>query len=265
MKIIKLHFSRLRNAEHFQFFTEFCNLVNRFGAETLKVGKRFSVLLDRYKVEDECLFVLQKSGYTEQMDIADRRRDATFRGLADSVNAALNHFNTEVAAAAKLLKIVFDSYGNLAKRPLDEETSGIYNLVTDLETKYAAEVQLTGIGQWVAELKADNERYGNLVKNRDVESSEKPEAKVRRVRVEIEAPYRDITAAIEVFAMLSDSDTEEEAMYHDFIGMLNAVVERYKNRMAQREGISAAAAVKTAEEERFPAESAGENETETEL
>ena len=248
MKIIKLHFSRLRNAEHFQFFTEFRDLINLFDAELLKIKKFFTVFLRLFAIEDECMVVLRKSGYTEQIDVADQRRDSTFRGLVDSVNAALNHFNAEVTAAAKLIKIVLDAYGNLARKPGDEETSGIYNLVQDLETKYAAEVQLIGVGQWVAELKANNESYGNLVKSRYIETSEKPEAKMRQFRVDIEASYRDITAAIESLVKLTDSDTEA-AMYKDFIGKLNVVVESYKNIIAQREGVAAAKKEKEETEE----------------
>ena len=243
MKILRLYFGKLRNAEHFQFFTEFRDLVNQFGAAALKILKFFTELLKRFDVLDESLVILQKSGYTEQMDIADKRRDSTFRGLVDTLNAALNHFNAEVVAAAKTLKIVFDTYGNLAQKPGDEETSGIYNLIQDLEEKYAAEALKIGAVEWIAELKANNETYGNLVKTRDTQSSEKPETKVKKARASIEEPYRDIIAAIESLAKLSDN-AEEAALYKDFITKLNVIIERYKNRIAQREGAVAAAAAK---------------------
>ena len=239
MKISKLYFGKLRNAEHFQFFTEFRDLVNLFGADPLKVQKFFTSFLSLFAVEDECLMVLQKSGYTEQMADADTRRDSTFRGLADTVNAALKHFNPDTVAAGKRLKILFDTYGNLAQKPADEETSGIYNLVQDLEDKFAADVQHIGAADWVAELKANNQSYVALVKSRDKESAEKPETRMKAVRTEIEAVYRDTTAAVESLAKLTDSP-EETAMYREFILKLNTVVERYRNRIAQREGAAAA-------------------------
>ena len=235
MNILKLYFGKLRNAEHIQFFTEFRDLVNLFGAEPLKIQKFFTSFLSLFAVEDECLVVLQKSGYTEQMADADTRRDVTFRGLADTVKTALKHFNPETAEAGKRLKILFDAYGNLAQKPADEETSGIYNLIQDLEDKFAADVQKIGVADWVAELKANNESYDALVKSRDKESAEKPETKMKKIRTEIETVYRDTTAAVESLAKLTNS-TEEIVMYREFVLKLNTVLERYRNRIAQREG-----------------------------
>ena len=239
MKFLKLTLKKLHNAEHFQFMTEFRNLVNRFGAAALKILKFFTEFLKRFDTLDECLVILQKSGYTEQMSMADQRRDTTFSGLVDIVNAALKHFDAEVVAAAKTLKIVFDTYGNLAKKSGDAETSGIYNLIQDLEEKYSAEVQKIGATEWVAELKANNEAYGKLVENRDIQSSEKPETKVKEARVDVDETYRDITALIESFVKLTDNDNEA-ALYKDFITNMNVIIERYKNRIAQREGVAAA-------------------------
>ena len=248
MKILKLYFGKLRNAEHFQFFTEVRDLVIQHIPESLGVLKFFTLFLKAYDVEDESLKIIQKSGYTEQMSEAEHRRDATFRGLVDLVNSSLNHFRSEIVFAAKQLKIVFDTYGNLAQKPDDEETSGIYNLVTDLETRYSDHVETIGAVDWVAELKENNKTFSTLLKGRYVEALEKPETKMKQARVEVEALYRKIVATVEALSDLTDEAAEIE-MYREFTITLNAIVTRYKNRIAQREGMNSGDGGEEPEEE----------------
>ena len=80
--------------------------------------------------------------------------------------AALKHFDPEVQEAAKRLKIVFDTYGNIAKKPLNEQTAAVYNVLQDLQGKFAADVTTVGIERWVAELQARNSAFGQLMKDR---------------------------------------------------------------------------------------------------
>ena len=239
MKILNLALSKMRNAEHFQFYTEFYNLVEQFGASAMRIVKLIVRFLALLKEGDKCLVILQKSGYTEQMAEADRFRNTVFSGLVDTVNAARKHFDAEIVASGNRLKIVFDTYGNLAAKPNDEQTSGVYNLIQDLEGKYSLDIQKIGATGWVAELKARNIAYSELVRKRDAESSTKPEGKMKAIRIEIDGVYLDIVSAIESLAKLADDEAEIEK-YQGFISALNSVIERYRNRIAQREGVNAA-------------------------
>ena len=135
MKIIRFAISRMRNAEHFQYMTEFKDLFAIFTPPALKIVKFFVIFMELFKKEDECLIVLQKSEYTEQMSDEDLRRDSILRILRALINAALLHTGATVKAAANRLDILFNTYGNLAQKPNDEETSGIYNLTQELEGK----------------------------------------------------------------------------------------------------------------------------------
>ena len=239
MKIIRFRMYRMRNAEHFQYMTEFKDLFTTFSPSLMKIMKFFVVFMELFKKEDECLVILQKSEYTEQMNDEDLRRDSILRILGALISAALLHTSEGVRAAAKRLEILFKTYGNLAQKPNDEETSGIYNLTQDLEGRFVGDIELIGGTDWVAQLKASNEKYDALVKNRDIESTEKPEAKMKQIRTEIDIAYYDIVTAIEMFAKLTDVPAEIER-YNGFISSLNAITERYKNRIAQREGVAKA-------------------------
>ena len=239
MKIITFRLSRMCNAEYFQFMTEFKNMFTVFSPATMKITKFFALFIKLFEQLDLCLIILQKSGYTGLMNEADNRRDNIFIRLHELVRISLKHFSEEVRAAAMRLKILFDTYGNLARKPNDEETAGVNNLIQDLEGKFAADIELIGATAWVEELKASNEAYEALVKSRDLESAEKPEVKVKEVRIEIDTVYLDMITAIESFAKLAETPAEIEK-YKTFITQWNAIVERYKNRIAQREGAAAA-------------------------
>ena len=257
MKFIRLHLSRLRNAEYFQLMTEFKDLFTIYNPAAMKVAKFFALFMTLFEKLDLCLIILQKSGYTELMHIADQKRDSLFSGLVDLVNAGLKHFSENVRAAAKRLKIVFDTYGNLAQKPNDEQTSGINNLIQDLTGKYAADIALIGATAWVDELKTSNEEYDALVKNRDTESAEKPEEKVRAVRLEVDTVYREITEVIEALAKLADTPADI-ARNKAFITQWNATLERYKNRIAQRDGVNTAKKEKNDNPEIITGEDIGE-------
>lgn len=235
MKMLSITLSKLRNPEHFQFLTEYKKIVERFGADILRFVKLFVAFMKLYETEDECMVILQKSEFTEKRSEADQVRDETFRGLRDAVNSALKHFDAVKRDAAKRLKILLDKYGNLAAKPLDEETSGIYNLVQDLQGKYVADVTALAIGDWVTELKANNEAYIELTGKRDTETAEKPEEKMKTLRPQIDDYYRRMIKAVEVFEDVSE-DEEEQAMYKKFANELNAVIKRYNTRINRRGG-----------------------------
>jgi len=62
MKIDFLHTNNLRNDVHFQFFREFQTLVERFGAEALKIGPQYDAFLQLFHDEDAALKKIRKSG-----------------------------------------------------------------------------------------------------------------------------------------------------------------------------------------------------------
>ena len=229
MKIKKIDTSRLRNDEHFQFSTEFRDAVVRFGAAALKIEAQFAAYLPLYNQEDEALKKIMKSAITAEIQAADRYRDNIFRGMVDANKSALNHFRPEVQAAAKRLKIVFDTYGNLAQKPLNEQTSGVYNLLQDLDGKYAADAEMVQLNDWMAELQAANEAFDRLMKDRYEESAMKTDLVLKEVRLQVDAACRTITERIEALVVV-----EGAAAYSDFIRYMNTVIDKYAAILARR-------------------------------
>jgi hypothetical protein len=225
MKIENIRTVHLRNDEHFQLHTEFRDLVIAHGAEALKVKPQFQAYLRLYDREDEALKKIVKSEFTAKIHEADKARDDIYIGMEEMAIAAQRHFNPEIREAAARLKIVFDTYGNVAKKSLDEETSAIYNILQELEGKYASDASAVGISQWAAELKARNNVFEALVKERDSEGASRTNVVMKEARKAADAAFKQLCDIINVYMVL-----EGEASYETFARTLNEVIARYKKK-----------------------------------
>jgi hypothetical protein len=195
----------------------------------LKIVALFNAWLALYAQEDDALKKIMKSVFTEDLHVADHVRDEVYSGMAEANRSALKHFRAEVKVAAKRLKIVFDTYGNVARLPLNEETAAIYNLLQELNGNYASDVATVGIGDWVQELEAQNNAFEHLYKERYDETALRTDLVMKDVRTQIDAAYRTIIERIDALCVIEGSE-----IYTTFIKRLNAVVEKYHNNVAMR-------------------------------
>ena len=231
MEIKKIDFSRLRNEEHFQFQTEFNDLVIRFTPATLGIEAAYAVYLPLYGNEAEALDVISKSSFTIKITGADHSRDVTFRGLCGTIDGATHHFRTKVRSAAERLQIVIDHFGNINTKPYDEQTAAIKALVNDMETEYAVDVDTVGIGDWITELKANNTAFETLMDERYTQESGKTQLKMKEVRIEIDEAYSTITKRIDALGIVNGTET-----YAPFVKELNKRIEKFNNTLAIRKG-----------------------------
>uniref|UniRef100_UPI003217B360 DUF6261 family protein n=1 Tax=uncultured Draconibacterium sp. TaxID=1573823 RepID=UPI003217B360 len=231
MKIKILHFSHLRNEEHFHFHTEVDELIVRFTVEALKIQKYYPAYEAALANEGEALDVVRKSIFTGPIADADHTRDTTTLGMEDMIDAALRHFRPEVREAARRLKIVFDSFDDLTNKPYDQQTAATDKLIELLENKYAADVATVGLVDWVTELKANNQAVKDLVGDRYTDESGKTPVKMKAARKQLDTAYRDVTRLLDALVIVEGPEA-----YEDFIGELNERIEKYNQRLSQRDG-----------------------------
>jgi hypothetical protein len=212
----------MRNDAHFQFYTEFRNLVQNEGAEKLKIAPLFEAWLPLYDKEDAALKKIAKSAITAQIQEADRARDEIYIGMMETNAAALKHYSEETRKAAARLKIVFDTYGNIAKKPLNEQTSATYNILQELKGKYATDTVAVGIGGWVSELEARNNAFADLMRERFDETAGRTDIVLKEARSEVDAAYFSMREKINALVIV-----EGVAVYENFIRTLNAVIAKY--------------------------------------
>jgi len=238
MKIKDFSLVRLRNEEHFQFFTSFRDLVLVFTVLALNIELLFNLFLAAYANELAALDLIRKNAISDDLVDADDERDNVFRGMSDVVKSALNHFNADVRAAAKRLQIVLDTYGNLAIKSYDAETGGLNSLINDFTTTYAADIATVGLTEWVTELQAKNKAFDDLKNNRYSTEAAKTILRMKEERVKTDAVYRQLVERINALIVV-----EGEGAYAGFVNELNKRIEGFDNTISIRR----AKAKKTAE------------------
>jgi hypothetical protein len=226
MKFKKVHKVNLRNDAHFQFHTEFKDLLGKSQAtEVSQLAPLWSKYQELYGIEDEGLKKIRKSHITQQIQDADKARDDLFTGMAEQNKSLLRHFEAAKREAAERLQIVFNTYGNVATKSLNEETSAIYNLLQDLRgDKYLAYTTAAGLLDWANELETRNAAFEALIKQRDTETSEKSDVNLKDARASLDAVYDEMTDIIEAHILLG---TDSKAVLEAVITTFNPTIERY--------------------------------------
>ncbi|MEI8048219.1 MAG: DUF6261 family protein [Bacteroidota bacterium] len=231
MEIETLHSKELQNEEHIQFGTDFVALVGTHGADTMNIGDAYSSFSTLFANEQAAFMKILKSAKTEKLENADIQRDFTFRGLSEQVNSKCMHFEPAARDAAIRIKVVFDTFGNLARKSYDKETADINKLVAELQANYAVDMETIGITSWVARLYADNNAFTDLVTGRYAEEEGKTQLVLREVRTQVDEAYRKIVKRINSLIEING-----DALHSAFVLALNLRIGHYNNLIAQRRG-----------------------------
>jgi anion-transporting ArsA/GET3 family ATPase len=223
MKISKIHLIHFRNDAHFQYCVEFRELVAKFNPQTLKLKPLFDgfpALLDR---EDEALKKISKSALTEKIQEADVARDETFSGMAELNDAMRKHFNPDKRDAAKRVAVVLHTYGNVAKKAMNEETSAVFNMLQDLRSdKYASDAAAIGLTEWADELEERNNLVEKLMRERFDEGASKSHIVLKEAREAVDALHNKIIKRLEALI-----EIDGEANYEDFVNTFNEIAAKY--------------------------------------
>jgi len=234
MEIASLYLHNQRNAAHYQFQTDFNDFVIKYTPQALGIVEDYAAYQPLLQDEGVAFVAITKSATTEEIDGADKNRDFTFRGTADKVTNSLNHFDPQVREAARRVKIIFDTYGNLAPKPDDEESGLISSLIDDLRTKVPADIATIQLIDWIAELERLNNAFIALEATRNSEEANRTELRMKHVRVDVDAAYNKIIKRINALIIVTG-----EGPYAAFVKELNARIARAQDSIALSKGQAA--------------------------
>jgi len=234
MEIASLYLHNQRNAAHYQFQTDFNDFVIKYTPQALGIVEDYAAYQPLLQDEGVALVAITKSATTEEIDGADKNRDFTFRGTADKVINSLNHFDPQMREAARRVKIIFDTYGNLAPKPDDEESGLISSLIDDLRTKVPADIATIQLIDWIAELERLNNAFITLEATRNSEEANRTELRMKHVRVDVDAAYNKIIKRINALIIVTG-----EGPYAAFVKELNARIARAQDSIALSKGQAA--------------------------
>jgi len=233
MKIKKIYASKLRNGEHAQFYTEVNDLIVGITPAVLGIDTLYPEFLAALEDEFEAVNLIRKSAVTDELEQADQPRDLLYRGLCDTIKGSLNHYNPEVQQAAARIMVLFQTPGNMAMLPYDEETLALKKLNKELTTFYTDEMVALGIEQWVSQLMAKNDTFDELMKMRYNEVSKKTPFRMRSMKAIVQTAFQKLTFRIEALIELNG-----DADHAEFVAELNTIIQRYNNIILRREGLN---------------------------
>ncbi|MDR0697592.1 MAG: DUF6261 family protein [Tannerella sp.] len=208
MKILTINFSYLRNEGHYQFLLLLKKLFETFPGVATIVSALLQKFYPLLTTEGMLVDSVRSSEYTKQIADTDKRLDHALAGLMMIVNASLHHPDPNCVKAAERLEKRLKAFrSSIEKKAYEEESAAVKILVADLQGSYAQQVSTLGLGVWVSEIATTQATFEQLFLLRSAERAAKPDDKMKDVRRQIEAVYRQIKTHIEAYTFLNGEGT----------------------------------------------------------
>jgi polyhydroxyalkanoate synthesis regulator phasin len=225
-KFITILFRNLPNAAHFDFCSKVSRELEKAGHE---VKMAMAALIIAFNIwlgkEDAQMTWVRKSELTEKIAEADRIVDHLLAAISLHIKNALYSSDQLMVDAARRLQIMLKKYGNVARKPYNEEAGDVQAIIEQIEGNYAADAALVGLGERFAALKSANTEFVTLLEQRDAYQLQKPDETFPVVRKGIEGVYHEIVVIADAGAALNLSPD-----YGAFIDSLNPEIERLNNQ-----------------------------------
>ena len=174
-KIDSIYLGRMPNGAHFTYMELTIERIEEDETVKAKIAAELATLKSAFQVEDDCLKISQKNALTNRIDSADTRRDGYYSGYKGTVKGFLKLPAGEMLDAAQDLDQHMTDYKIDTRAQLDRQTGMMTNFIADLETRFATQVELLGLGTFVTNMKEANDEVRALLKQQIDAGSEEEE------------------------------------------------------------------------------------------
>jgi hypothetical protein len=208
--------------------------MNKHELIKLKLGILCDELSQCVENENQCYKIISKSDLSRLKVEKDHERDIIIVAIKKLIDMLLLHFEPAKRDAAHRIKIVIEVYDNptsIISQSYNVETVTIYNLITILETDYADDVEITGLKEWLQELKIRNDAFAKLATDYTEEQSKKTTSRSKELREKTDEAYNNVIEAVDGLVQL-----EGVKEYAPFIAEVNELGWQYDTLYAQHLG-----------------------------
>jgi hypothetical protein len=229
--INSISLTRLTINESFQFHSTILSYLKECDALVLTAYlARYDEAVEEYDVAVKQILASEETEKLADLD-GVRRHDYNFYTRLNKLNT--EHFNPEVADAAKSVAIVIKGYKNPVNLSYPAETSILHNLCQDLKNeKYAPLVAKTGLTEWVVELDRANKEFDKVFKLRNDEQSEHIVNKAKEERLKVESLYNTLMFMAEAELIKGNAEIRE------YVNRINNLIDYYKTILAKRDTLN---------------------------
>lgn len=228
-----LTISALTNMEAGQLMNRHLSDLNTIDASLL-TDAPYNSYLQKIGNQTELYFAalaqVQKNEETEKIGLADDARDKAVSAfnLALKLHAAAD--DPAEAEASRSLRILFDTYKNLAKLNYEAESLAIDKLVSELNSEaYAEKITYLHMSKYVARLNETNNAFKTLFSGRMVGTAMTESYDMKTIRKELQVFYGDFVSY--VFAMAKATESQ---LFVTALNLLNAARKYYNDQMLSR-------------------------------
>jgi hypothetical protein len=236
-----LSLTRLTNLElgqHVKSVTQGIAILNIVNDESLKNYQTdLSAKVGNY---DKAMLQIKKSDETEKIVNADYVRDIAVSALTRYVNVFQLSEDEDEVLAFKSLDTLLNAYKGIQSWNFEEESNGIDNLVTDLNSaKYLPNVTLLNMTRYVSRVATRNTEFKTLFVGRTQEVAVKEVFDVKALRKDTSTTYKNMIEYV-----LSMAKTKNNEEYNKSLDVINTVRKYYADLLAKRKPASKTAPVK---------------------
>jgi hypothetical protein len=234
MEIQDVRFTRFYAAEHVQFGTEVCSLIEEAPfRDELPVFTPYCALHE----EEKQLFKKEGGNFlTPEVEKSDETRDIHTYGFFMTVKGLLHHYDEEVIAAADIVSVALKPFKKVCKITFEQETATLDKMVAELRKEAVAQaVERLGFTEWVNRIDEDNQQFAALQMQRSATNTQKLEGNMKGIRSRVDPVYYSLTNRINSLMVVNG-----EAPYEATVKLLNERINSYKRTIAQRQAALAA-------------------------
>ena len=216
----------MSNGSHFLFITDTVGLATADAKVKTKVTAELTALQTALKAEDDALALSKANLLSKEIKAIDAERDKHYKGLRKAITFFLNHPDAELVKAAARLEQLLKDYNIDPKMQLDRETGLLLNLISDLETKSAADVTALALTPVVQAMKQANDKLREVTRARANDRAVQIVGQLKQAQHASDEAYRALVQKVNALAVV-----EGEADYADFISKMNEQVKHYKQEV----------------------------------
>ena len=225
-QINSISLERMSNGSHFLFITDTVGLATADAKVKTKVTAELTALQTALKAEDDALALSKANLLSKEIKAIDAERDKHYKALRKAITFFLNHPDAEQVKAAPRLERLLKDYNIDPKMQLDRETGLLLNLISDLETKSAADVTALALTPVVQAMKQANDKLREVTRARANDRAVQIVGQLKQAQHTSDEAYRTLIQKVNALAVV-----EGEADYADFISKMNEQVKHYKQEV----------------------------------
>ena len=218
--------AHMKSGAHFLFITDTVGLATADAKVKTKVTAELTALQTALKAEDDALALSKANLLSKEIKAIDAERDKHYKALRKAITFFLNHPDAQLVKAAARLEQLLKDYNINPAMQLDRETGLLLNLISDLETKSAADVTALALTPVVQAMKQANDKLREVTRARANDRAVQIVGQLKQAQHASDESYRTLVQKVNALAVV-----EGEADYADFISKMNEQVKHYKQEV----------------------------------